>query len=246
MPNHFAPIPLHELMQLGALTSKIGHNTRAVQVARHVVAIVLHDSPIILAHAAGAYAVWSWGWNSPTTANRVNGLSPCSMYRQNWDWFIDGERFQRPHMVARESDGSYTNVPMPQWVDAERKINFRGQQYQVSSLVRWLNETVQERDMVCPPVPARDSDGLTVHDVLNMTSGLLRSLPSEFTQSALTGTKYLPRVWRHGSNLSIIRRVWDSEGSVYGVSTLPDDSDTFLPTPRIYDTLKAAKGSIGQ
>lgn len=57
------------------------------------VRLFLHGNAIAEWQADGSLWVTSAGWQTPTTKDRLNGLSGVRVHSQHWLWFLNGKRW---------------------------------------------------------------------------------------------------------------------------------------------------------
>ena len=53
----------------------------------------LHNNIIAVLHVDGTLMITNAGWESPTTKERLNGLPNVSIHQKNWQWYLNGEKW---------------------------------------------------------------------------------------------------------------------------------------------------------
>ena len=73
---------------------KIGNNTIGVIHDNGDVGIILHSTQVVTIFSDGSYMLYSGGWRTLTTKDRMNTYSPFSVTQRKGEWFVsywDGE-----------------------------------------------------------------------------------------------------------------------------------------------------------
>lgn len=74
---------------------RLGSNKRIVRDADGDIHTILHNTPVVTAHADGTYTLRSGGYRTETTRKTINTFSPARLsfaQRGGTDWFFDGAR----------------------------------------------------------------------------------------------------------------------------------------------------------
>ena len=53
----------------------------------------LHNNIIAILHSDNTLMITDAGWSSNTTKDRLNGLPNVSIYQKNWQWYLNGEKW---------------------------------------------------------------------------------------------------------------------------------------------------------
>jgi hypothetical protein len=60
---------------------KLGNNTYLVRRSETAIAVLLHSTDIVTFHSNGDIDIYTGGWNTVTTKDRINGYSPVCVER---------------------------------------------------------------------------------------------------------------------------------------------------------------------
>lgn len=53
----------------------------------------LHNNIIAILHSDNTLMITDAGWSSNTTKERLNGLPNVSIYQKNWQWYLNGQKW---------------------------------------------------------------------------------------------------------------------------------------------------------
>ena len=62
-------------------------NTRLVRVDNIDYGVRLHETDIVIIHRDGTYSLFSGGWKTRTTLNRLNKYSPATITQRKGEWY---------------------------------------------------------------------------------------------------------------------------------------------------------------
>ena len=65
------------------------------------VLLKLHGNTIAKRSLDGVLSITNAGWATNTTKERLNGIDGVSIYQQNWDWYLNGEKWDGSWRVIK-------------------------------------------------------------------------------------------------------------------------------------------------
>lgn len=77
----------------GKTDKRVCHNTRATHIEDgkdSFIVIVYHSTAIVTYWKDGTFRVTTGGWETPTTKERINKLTPLAIFQHRGDWFHCG------------------------------------------------------------------------------------------------------------------------------------------------------------
>jgi hypothetical protein len=94
---------------------KLANHTYLFRRTSDMFAVRLHNTDIIDIYESGKYTLYTGGWETNTTKDRIHSFSPASIYTERGVWYLDIPRSEQPEIFEKMRNEGYTGEYQYNW-----------------------------------------------------------------------------------------------------------------------------------